>query len=265
MPPPDPVPHPRNRTGHPPDQAGHPPDRAGHPPDRAGHPPEGKRGGGAVRRVDGRTARAERTRAAIVDAHLALIGDGELRPTADRIAERAGVSLRALWSHFADLERLFAASGERVLHLLDAAFVPVAPSLPLPARIDAYCRQRARLLEQVAPAARAAQLKEPFSAALRRHRTGHLDRVRDELGTLFAVELDAAGDGRSTLLAALTAVSSWPTWATLRDDLGLDVGAARAALAATVTALLRPAPSSPRAAPHGDVASSGEHAGRPPN
>lgn len=198
-------------------------------------PPPAARDG---RRVDGRTARAERTRAAIVEAHLGLILDGDLRPTADRIAERAGVSLRALWSHFADMETLFAASGERVLQRQDAAYQPVPVTLPLPDRIEAYCLQRARQLEQLAPAARAAQLKEPFSPSLQRHRVGHLDRVRDELRILFAGELDRAGGGRAELLTALLVVSMWPTWATLRDDLGLDVDAARAVLHRTVTALL---------------------------
>ena len=185
-------------------------------------------------RVDGRTARSERTRNAIVDAHVQLIQDGDLRPTADRIAKVAGVSLRALWSHFADMEALFAASGQRILEHRDAAFRPISPDLPLDQRIDAYCHQRARLLEQIAPAARAATLKEPFSPALQRYRKNHVDRVREEIRILFAPELndDAA------LLAALTATSMWPVWGTWRDAMGLDVDEARAALARTVTALL---------------------------
>ena len=69
----------------------------------------------AAPRIDGRTARATRTRSAIVDAHLALISEGDLKPTGERIAERAGVSLRALWANFKDMEALFAASGERLL------------------------------------------------------------------------------------------------------------------------------------------------------
>ena len=80
-------------------------------------------------RVDGRTARSERTRNAIVDAHVSLIGDGDLRPTADRIAKLAGVSLRALWSHFADMEALFAASGQRILERRDASFEPVPATI----------------------------------------------------------------------------------------------------------------------------------------
>jgi len=185
-------------------------------------------------RVDGRTARSERTRNAIVDAHLRLIREGDLRPTADRIARQAGVSLRALWSHFADMEALFAASGQRVLDTQDAAHRPIRPGLPLPARIDAFCRQRARLLEQLAPAARASALKEPFSEVLLHYRRTHVARVRDELAALFAAEID----GDRELLDALTAVCLWPAWSTWRDGMDLPVTAARTALTRTVAALL---------------------------
>lgn len=185
-------------------------------------------------RVDGRTARSERTRKAIVDAHLQLIREGDLRPTADRIAKTAGVSLRALWSHFADMEALFAESGQRVLELRDAAHRPISVSLPLAERIEAYCKQRARLLEQIGPSAKAAALKEPFSASLQRYRRVHVARVRDELAVLFAAEID----GNDELLNAMTAASMWPMWSTWREVMGLPVAAARSTLARTITALL---------------------------
>jgi len=59
--------------------------------------------------IDGRSARALRTREAIVDACVSLIEDGELRPTAPRVAERAGVSVRSVFQHFADLPALHSA------------------------------------------------------------------------------------------------------------------------------------------------------------
>jgi AcrR family transcriptional regulator len=189
-------------------------------------------------RVDGRTARSERTRNAIVDAQLQLIREGDLRPTADRIARQAGVSLRALWSHFADMEALFAASGRRVLELRDAAHRPINPALPLPERIEAYCHQRARLLEQIGPTAKAAALKEPFSETLQRYRRLHVARIRDELATVFAPEI---GDDREKL-DALTAISMWPTWSTWRETMGLSVAAARRNLSRTVAALLAGTP-----------------------
>src|SRR3954451_5575525 len=137
-------------------------------------------------RVDGRTARATRTRGAIVDAHLALISEGDLKPTGERIADRAGVSLRALWANFKDMEALFAASGERLLARQLAEHRPISPTLPLTARIDEFCRQRVKMLEIIAPSARAAALKEPFSASLQRNRARHIAAVKTELDALFA-------------------------------------------------------------------------------
>ncbi|MEV0392398.1 TetR/AcrR family transcriptional regulator [Polymorphospora rubra] len=189
-------------------------------------------------RMDGRSARAERTRAAIVDAHLALIGEGDLRPTGERIAERAGVSLRALWTNFKDMETLFEASGDRVLAEQRAAHRPVPAGLPLAKRVDAFCRQRARLLQLITPSARAAQLREPTSEQLRRNRAKHIERLRDEVSELFAAELDAAGAGRTRLLNALIAATMWPAWSMLSDGLGLGVDEARRTMTRTVTALL---------------------------
>src|SRR3546814_6231042 len=61
--------------------------------------------------VDGRTLRAMRTREAIFDATFSLIDEGDLRPTAPRVAERAGVSVRSVFQHFDDLESLHAEIG----------------------------------------------------------------------------------------------------------------------------------------------------------
>ncbi len=189
-------------------------------------------------RVDGRTARAERTRAAIVDAHLALITEGDLRPTGEKIADRAGVSLRALWTNFKDMETLFEASGEKVLAQVDAAFKPVSTSLPLPKRVDAFCRQRASMLQLIGPTARAAHMREAISPQLQRNRAKHIERLRDEVETLFAVELQAAGANRDQLLHGILASTMWPAWSMLRDGLGLSVDKARAVMTRTVGALL---------------------------
>lgn len=192
----------------------------------------------ATARVDGRTARAERTRAAIVEAHLALIGAGDLRPTGERIAERAGISLRALWTNFKDMEALFAASGQRLAERQAAEFRPVPPSLPLPQRVEEFCLQRARMLEILAPCAKAARLREPFSAQLRQNKVQAIALVSDEIEALFAGELALAGDDRAQLLISLTVASTYSSWAMMRDELGLDVATARGAMTRTVTALL---------------------------
>jgi AcrR family transcriptional regulator len=189
-------------------------------------------------RIDGRTARADRTRAAIVEALLALNKEGDLKPTGERIAERAGVSLRALWANFKDMEALFAAAAVRVLEHQNAQYRRISARLPLKRRIDEFCRQRARMLEIIAPSARAAQLREPFSEALRESRSTNIGWVRDQVTELFATELDTAGRGREQLLNALTVACTWSAWSMLRDELELDVEAARGVMVRTVTALL---------------------------
>ena len=52
--------------------------------------------------LDGRLARSQRTRAAVIDALVALCVEGDPSPTALRVAERAGVALRTVYGHFAD-------------------------------------------------------------------------------------------------------------------------------------------------------------------
>lgn len=189
-------------------------------------------------RVDGRTARAERTRRSIVDALLELTGEGDLKASPERIVERAGVSLRTLWTNFGDLEGLYAAASQRLIELMEEHFRPVSPALPLDERVRQFCEQRGRMLEIVAPAARAAALRLPYSAQLRRNRATHNTRMRSEVETVFATELDAAGSEREELLRALMVNTTWPAWSVLRDDLGLDLATATAVVTRTVRALL---------------------------
>jgi TetR/AcrR family transcriptional regulator of autoinduction and epiphytic fitness len=192
--------------------------------------------------VDGRTARAVRTRRAVVDALLALLAEGDLRPSGERIAERAGVSLRSLWANFTDLETLYAAAGARQLERQGELARRISPRLPLTQRVGALCRQRAQVLEFLAPVARAAQLREPFSPVLRANRAQQYAIARTELAAVFADELAAAGRASDEVLHALTAATTWPAWSALRDDLGLPVPAARQVMARTVRALLSPGP-----------------------
>jgi TetR/AcrR family transcriptional regulator, regulator of autoinduction and epiphytic fitness len=89
------------------------------------------------------------------------------------------------------------------------------------------------MLEIIAPAARAAQRMQPYSPQLQRNREMQIAYVRDEICTLFAHELDAAGPGRERLLTATT----YNAWQMARDELGCD-DEAGAIMIQTVTGLL---------------------------
>jgi TetR/AcrR family transcriptional regulator of autoinduction and epiphytic fitness len=189
--------------------------------------------------VDGRTLRALRTREAVVEALLALIEDGDLRPTAPRIAERAGVSLRSVFQHFTDLEALFHAVAERQFERIAAQVGPL-PDGSLDERLEAFVAQRTRVLEFLTPVRRAALLQEPFSAELRASRDRLMRLARQEVATVFSAELGALPPGdRGDLLDALDAAASWPAWEQLRAGQGLAVPRARRVFAGMLAALLR--------------------------
>ena len=191
------------------------------------------------RHTDGRIARGERTRDAIVEAHAGLLREGVLKPTAKVIAERAGVSLRTLWLNFKDLETLLEATTAYWLDADAALRQPIDPDLPLAERIDAFCQQRAVRLEHLAPAARSAVLGEPFSPALAAARRELIDRLRRDLLDTFRAELAAEGGADGALCLGLMAASGGMTWSFARDDLGRDVADARAIMRDTFTRLLR--------------------------
>jgi TetR/AcrR family transcriptional regulator, regulator of autoinduction and epiphytic fitness len=203
---------------------------------------------GATLRENGRSERARRTRAAIVEAHLELLAQGELRATAQQVADRSGVSVRTLWMHFADMEAVFAATAEAVLREQVSSYREIRTDLALEQRIDRFCRQRARLMEKLSPYARASQLREPLSPVLQGYRARHVEQVAAEVERLFAADLAENRRERREQVHALAAASTWGTWSVLRQHLGLGTASARRVMARTVTALLR-APDGTRATP----------------
>lgn len=192
--------------------------------------------------LDGRLARSQRTRRTIVEALRSLHHEGDLRPTAPRVAERAGVSLRTVWQHFADVEALLVEAGQRDLEIASTFVAPIDPGLPLPERIERLTEQRSRMFEAMAPPWRAARLHEPFSAQIKSNRDRLLALGREQLEAVFASELRARrGRARADLLNALQVASNWATWEALRTELRLGPDDARSAVAALLTGVLRAA------------------------
>lgn len=202
-------------------------------------------------RVDGRARRTQRTREQLVEANLALLKEGELRASAQRVADRAGVSVRTLFLHFPDMEALFAATAGTILEQQRRHARTIPPELPLGVRIDRFTRQRARRLEQLAPYALASQVREPFSPMLRTYRVKHVQVVSAQIEALFATELPADPRVRQELVQAMTMASTWGSWSILRQHMGLGVSRARAVMARTLTSLLSADALLPHDAPKG--------------
>ncbi len=178
----------------------------------------------------GRSARSDRTRASVVDALLDLLHEGNLRPTAKEIAERAGTSLRSVYVHFDDLEDLFTAAAGRAIHRIGKLVEPIPSAGPLPERLDAFVAQRARVYEGLGKVRHAAALQEPFSPGLAALLAQGRRRARHEVECVFESELVALGAERAAGTAACDALASAATWDHWRHQQGYDVATACAAL-----------------------------------
>lgn len=191
-------------------------------------------------RTDGRSARANRTRDAVVDAFLELTEEGHLRPTARQISDRAGVSLRSVFQHFEDLEKLFATAADHQVERLRHLQVEISPDLPFEDRLDMFVRARGAILEKVSPVRRAALLAAPFSEELSRRLRWSREMNRDEVERVFADELGQLPATRRRLIsAALHSCTDWYTWETLRVHSGLSVDDAIKTMSLTIRALLK--------------------------
>jgi len=195
--------------------------------------------------TDGRRARAERSRDAVVDAILGLLYEGNRQPGAADIAERAGVSLRSVFRHFDDLETLHAVAVEKHVELITPLFELALPTgadggpAPVAERVDALVRQRAKLYEEMVLVRVVAERLRDRSASIRAglERSNRilkaqvLDTFAPELDTWDKTERRAAGD-------ALDLAASYAAWRQCREDQGLSVSRASAAVSLALTSIL---------------------------
>lgn len=189
--------------------------------------------------VDGRLARSERSRRAVVDALLDLLESGDAMPTAARIAERAGVSLRSVFQHFENLEVLLATAAERQMERLRPLLEPIDRAGPLGERVSTFALRRSRLLEAIAPVRRAALREETRSTVVAERLTRARAAGRTEVERVFAIELARMAEPiRRDVVAALAAAASFSTWEELRRYQKLSPARARRTLERMLAALL---------------------------
>jgi TetR/AcrR family transcriptional regulator of autoinduction and epiphytic fitness len=190
--------------------------------------------------VDGRRLRRDRNRETVVQALLSLYREGNLAPSADEIAERAGISARSLFRYFDDVDSLVRTAVARQQdHLAPLYAVSARPDQPLVERVDRFVADRVRLLEAMGPVgqlARSLAPKQPLVAA----ELGRIRAVlRGQLVDVFGSELDRLGrTERAEVLAALDVACSWEAQHLLRQDQGVSRATAARVMARSVRRLL---------------------------
>jgi AcrR family transcriptional regulator len=186
---------------------------------------------------DGRLLRSERSREAIVRALYELVGEGSLEPTAEQVAERAGVGIRTVFRHFSDMESLFSEMDARIeaeaRPLLEAAESKGPGSGPPVSRARALAGRRAAFFEQIAPYKRAGNLKRARSSFLDSRHARLVRALRDDL-LHWLPELAHAPP---ELCDALELAASFEAWDRLRSDQRLSRSRAGAALECAICTL----------------------------
>lgn len=170
--------------------------------------------GESPERVDGRRAWRDRNRLAVVDALLDLYAEGNLRPGAEAVAERSGVSRRSVFRYFDDRDDLDRAAIERQHERLrDFIDIPDLGEGALEERIARIAAQRVALFARMAPAARVSRLRAPFHRVIGEWLEQTRQFFTRQVEGQFAPEL-AAMDRRAQreTLAAADALCSFETF-----------------------------------------------------
>ena len=184
------------------------------------------------REVDGRVRRGERNRELIIDAVLELVGEGELQPTAEQVAARAGVGTRTVFRHFADMEGLHTEISARLEQDVRPMFEDPLPEGPTRDRLRALVRRRAAVYERIAPYRHSGSLYRWHSEVLAERHVAMNRELRAELDHVIGGEARAP-----ELREALDLVVSFEAWDRLRREQRLGPARAREVMETAAVAL----------------------------
>lgn len=163
--------------------------------------------------LDGRHQRSERSRRAIIEAAVALMGDGILGPTAQQISDRADVGMRTFFRHFEDMESLFVAVNEYTQHDYEEPFLGGDRSGTIEERVEKLVAQRADGYEKISKVLLSTQVHMWRSDYLKKNHDNAVKNLRLNL-ELWLPELKKLPRGQRD---AADAVSSFDMWNRLRE------------------------------------------------
>ena len=186
--------------------------------------------------TDGRLKRSTKTRAAIVDALIALVGDGNLVPTSEEVAEKANVGLRTVFRHFEDMEKLYEEVNEAIqTRIVQPEFDLAATEGDLETRVRTLMQRRGALFARI----------QPFVASniARKWRSPFLQRahkVFTELQTTYLVDsLPEIKNVDLPIQRAIDQLGSFDAWNRMRNNQEYSQKAIEAVQVETILALLK--------------------------
>ncbi|HEX7354924.1 MAG TPA: TetR/AcrR family transcriptional regulator [Mycobacteriales bacterium] len=190
--------------------------------------------------LDGRRARRDRNRTAVVEAVYALLHEGEFPLSTESIAQRAGVSVSSVFRYFDGLDDLQRETIDLYFQRCAALFeVPRAGEGTIDVRIAALVDARLALYREIAPIARLARVRAPEYPLIAERLTGTRALLLRQIRRHFAPELrrlDRAAAGE--MVALVDVLTSYESWDLMRTGSSLSERRIGAAWTAGLQALL---------------------------
>ena len=193
--------------------------------------------------ADGRTARRDRNRDAVLDAVLELFAEGDLTPSAEQVAARSGVSLRSVYRYVADRADLMRAAIDRHIARVEPLFViDHVGEGTFDERVERFVTARMRGYEAIAATSRASRFRAPTNDMIREQLELARRRFGEQVERQFAPELRAMKPTeRRAALAAADALTQIETIDLYREHHRRSSRETRELLAAALRVLLQPA------------------------
>ncbi|GIK49341.1 MAG: TetR/AcrR family transcriptional regulator [Hyphomonadaceae bacterium] len=184
--------------------------------------------------TDGRRQRADASRRRIALAMLDLARAGRVAPSADEVAEAAGVGRRTVFRLFNDMEGVYREMHAVMVSRLAPTFAAPLEGATWRARLDEIAARRARMFEEMLPIKSAADAHRFRSAFLQAE---HKKLTKLQRETLLAV-LPASVAAQPEKIEALDLTLSFEAWRRLRQEQRLSPRQAAAVLRRMIAALV---------------------------
>lgn len=175
-------------------------------------------------RVDGRRMRSAESRARVTEALYELVREGEVDPSAEQVARRAGVGLRTVFRLFRDKENLLEQIAEAIANRLAESARPPLKGETWRERLDDAIDRRTTMFEEILPYRRAGVVHAHRSQPIRARQAQFARAMRDQLEHALPADLRTDRE----LMEALDGALWVDVWVRLRVDQGQDAAAARA-------------------------------------
>ncbi len=187
--------------------------------------------------VDGRTARRDRNREAVLDAVIELFGEGNLNPGVHEVADRSGVSLRSVYRYFEHVDALLVSAINRQFERArPLRRISAIGEGSLDGRIARLVDNRVVFFEKVRVVLRAAALHQlvdgEIGAGMHRLRAN----LAEQTARMFSPELD--GDDRGHLAVTVDVLLQFDSLELLHSVHGLEGDALRGYLHDALSSLL---------------------------